>query len=312
MYIHMKTGGRIMGSLSNQIKELKERKNAVILAHNYQNSEVQDIADFVGDSFALAKRARETDYDVIVFCGVRFMAETAKILSPKKTVLLPAVDAGCPMADMITVDDVMKLTQQYPEAAVVCYVNSSAAVKAVSDVCCTSSNAVKVVKSLPNRQIIFIPDKNLGRYIAGLVPEKEIILYNGYCITHNRVQIKEVKAAKKLVPDAKLVVHPECMPEVVKEADFVGSTAQIIQYVTCSKQREFIIGTEQGVLHCLQKNNSDKRFYLLSPKLICTNMKKTTLREVWNALRYMKFQIQVKEDVASKARKCLEKMLQYD
>ncbi|MBZ4645495.1 MAG: nadA [Clostridia bacterium] len=298
-----------MKEIINRIECLKRQKNAVILAHNYQIPEVQDIADFVGDSFALSKKAKEMTCDIIVFCGVHFMAESAKILSPEKTVLLPARDAGCPMAEMITAEDVAELRKQYPDAAVICYVNSSAEVKAVSDICCTSSNALKVVRSVPNRRIIFIPDENLGNYVAQQVPDKEIILFNGFCTTHKRVKVDEVDAAKRVLPDAKLLIHPECTPEVVKKADFVGSTAQIIDYATNSDDKEFIIGTEQGIMHWLQKNNPGKKFYLLSQKLICPNMKKTTLKEVLNSLENMTYEIKLSQEEISRAYSSLNKML---
>lgn len=296
-------------SIKDSIIELKKQKNAVILAHNYQTDDIQEIADFVGDSYALSKIARDTDSEIIVFCGVKFMAETAKILNPQKTVLLPAINAGCPMADMVTEDDVLKLREKYPDAAVVCYVNSSAEVKAVSDICCTSSNAVKVVKSLKQKQIIFVPDENLASYVASLVPEKDIILYNGYCIVHKRVTKDDVIASKNAVPEGQILVHPECVPEVVSMADFVGSTAQIIEHAKKSAHKTFIIGTEQGVIHCLQKENPDKKFYSLSPKLICANMKKTTLNDVFNSLTEMKYEINVSHDIMKKAYNTLEKML---
>jgi quinolinate synthase len=299
-----------MDNIIDRIKQLKKQKNAVILAHNYQISEVQDIADFVGDSFALSKKAKEIDCDVIVFCGVHFMAESAKVLSPEKTVLLPARDAGCPMADMVSVDDVEKLRQQHPDAAVVCYVNSSAEVKAVSNVCCTSSNAVKVVQSLAQHKIIFIPDENLGSYIAQQIPDKEIILFDGYCTTHKRVKAEEVDAARKMLPHAKVLIHPECTPDVVGKADFAGSTAQIIDYAARSKDKEFIIGTEQGVLHWLQKHYPEKKFYLLSQKLICPNMKKTTLKDVLNSLENMSYEIKLEQELIRKAYGSLNRMLQ--
>ncbi len=299
-----------MNEIIDKIKQLKRERNAIILAHNYQIGEVQDVADLVGDSFLLSKKAKETDCEVIVFCGVRFMAETAKILSPEKTVLLPAPDAGCPMADMVTVEDVMKLKAKHPDAAVVCYVNSSAEVKAVSDVCCTSSNAIKVVRSLEQKRIIFIPDENLGNFVAEKVPEKEVIIFDGYCITHKRVSIDDVIKAKNAANGAKLLVHPECTAEVVKMADFVGSTAQIIEYAENSSEERFIIGTEQGVLHWLQKRNPDKKFYLLSQKLICPNMKKTRLVDVLDALKNMTYEINLNEDVIKKAKGCLDKMLE--
>ena len=298
-----------MNDIRDRILKLKKDKNAVILAHYYQIAEIQDVADFVGDSFALSKKARDTDADIIVFCGVHFMAESAKILNPEKTVLLPARDAGCPMADMINVSQVKDLRKQHPDAAVMCYVNTSAAVKAESDICCTSSNAVKVAKSIPNKKIIFIPDKNLGSYIAQKVPEKEFILFNGYCITHERVTLKDVKAARKAAPDALMLVHPECNPEVVKEADFVGSTSEIISYATESNCSNFIIGTEQGVLHPLKKKNPGKNFYILSPKMICPNMKKTTMRDLLNSLENMTYEIKLDKDEIDKAYKSLDKML---
>jgi quinolinate synthase len=237
------------------------------------------------------------------------MAESAKILSPKKTVLLPARDAGCPMAEMVTVHDIEQLREAHPDAAVVCYVNSSAAVKAASDICCTSSNAVRVVRSLPNKRIIFIPDENLGSYIAKQVPEKEIILFNGFCTTHKRVTVEEVDTARNAVPNAKILVHPECTPQVVEKADYVGSTAQIIDYANRSTDEKFIIGTEQGVLHWLQAKNQNKKFYLLSQKLICPNMKKTTLKDVLNALENMTYEIQISEQEIEKAYGALDRML---
>ena len=293
-----------------RIKELKRQRNAVILAHYYQVPEIQDIADFVGDSFDLSRRASMVGNDVIVFCGVHFMAESAKILNPNKTVLLPARDAGCPMADMVNREDVLALREQYPDAAVVCYVNSSAEVKAVSDICCTSSNAVKVVKSIPNKRIIFVPDENLGNFVAKQVPEKEIILYNGYCVTHKRVTVQDLEATKNAMPNTLVLVHPECTPEVVERADFAGSTAQIIDFVKKSDANNFIIGTEQGILHKLQKDNPNKRFYILSPKLICPNMKKTTLKELLTSLEDMVFEIKLDSNLISQAHKSLERMLQ--
>ncbi len=310
MYIQAKRQeGCTMEEIINQIHNLKKQRNAIILAHNYQRSEIQEVADIVGDSYALSKAAKEAEHDVIVFCGVHFMAETAKLLSPQKTVLLPAADAGCPMADMVTPADVKTLKAKYPDAAVVCYVNTSAAVKAESDVCCTSSNAVDVIKALPQHNIIFIPDAHLGDYVAKQVPEKNIILFDGYCITHKRVTLKEVEAARKVLPEAKMLVHPECLPEVVAKADFVGSTAQIIAFAQKHLDDKFIIGTEQGVLHWLQKHNQHKKFYLLSPKLICPNMKKTTLQDVKNALQNNTCEITLNENVMKKARVSIEKML---
>ncbi|HOM41954.1 MAG TPA: quinolinate synthase NadA [Bacillota bacterium] len=299
----------MQNNLAEEIRRLKKERNAIILAHNYQVPEVQDVADIVGDSFALSQHAAETDSDVIVFCGVHFMAESAKILSPDKTVLLPVRDAGCPMADMVTAPKLREMKARYPDAAVVCYVNSSAEVKAESDVCCTSSNALKVVESLENKQVIFVPDKNLGSYIASKVKNKEIILWKGFCITHKRVKVEEVQKIRQLHPNAKILMHPECEPEVQKLADFLGSTSAIIKYAGEIPEKDIIIGTEEGILHLLKKQNPDKNFYLLSTGLICTNMKKTRLEDVHRALLNMQHEIHVDENIRIKALKSLERML---
>ncbi|MDD3705502.1 MAG: quinolinate synthase NadA [Clostridiaceae bacterium] len=296
-------------NLSNEILRLKKERNAIILAHNYQVPEVQDVADIVGDSYSLSQKAAETDSDVIVFCGVHFMAESAKILSPDKTVLLPVKDAGCPMADMVTAPKLREMKKRYPDAAVVCYVNSSAEVKAECDICCTSSNALKVIESLEQKQVIFVPDENLGSYIASKVKDKEIILWKGFCITHKRVKAEEVKKIKQMYPDAKILMHPECEPEVQKLADFLGSTSEIIKYAGEIPEKDIIIGTEEGILHLLKKQNPDKNFYLLSTGLICTNMKKTRLSDVHNALLNMQHEIHVDETIRLKALKSLERML---
>lgn len=291
------------------INKLKKEKNAVILAHYYQRPEVQDVADYVGDSFALSKLAKNLDNDVIVFCGVHFMAESAKILSPDKTVLLPAPDAGCPMADMVKPEDIRRLRKEYPEAAVVCYVNSSAEVKAECDICCTSSNAIHVVKSLPQKDIVFVPDQNLGRFVKEQVPEKNVILFNGYCITHHKITVQNVEDAKKTLPDALFAVHPECQEEIVKLADFAGSTAEIIDFVSKSDCEKFIIGTEMGVMHEIQKRNPDKKLYLLNSGLVCPNMKKTTIENVYNALLNNTYEMKLDEEIIRKAQHSLERML---
>lgn len=298
-----------MPTTLERIQELKKQKNAVILAHLYQQAEIQDLADFVGDSFDLSRKAKNAAGDVIVFCGVYFMAESAKILNPSKTVLLPVLSAGCPMADMVTPEAVLGLREQYPDAAVACYVNSSAAVKAVSDICCTSSNAVKVVKSLPNRQVIFVPDRNLGHFAARQTPDKQIILFEGFCPTHERVGAEDVTRARQAKPGAPVLVHPECPPAVVDAADFAGSTAQIIEYVAKSEKTEFIIGTEQGILHPLALQNPGKQFYLLTPRLFCVNMKKTGADDVLYALEHMVNQIELDADTIRRAAACLERML---
>ncbi len=305
----MEKVGAMEHNFVDEINRLKRERNAIILAHNYQVSEVQDIADIVGDSFSLSKHAANTKHDVIVFCGVHFMAESAKILSPDKTVILPVRDAGCPMADMVTAEGIREMREKYPEAAVVTYVNSSAEVKAESDICCTSSNAVKVVQSIKNKQIIFAPDENLGRYIADKVKDKEIILWKGFCITHKRVRTDEVVKIKQYYPNAKILVHPECEAEVQNMADFLGSTSEIIQYAKQIPDKDIIIGTEEGVLHALKKQNPDKNFYLLSPGLICANMKKTRLQDVYQALLNMQYQIEVDAEIRGKALKALDEML---
>lgn len=298
-----------MEVIQERIRQLKKEKKAVLLAHYYQNMEVQEVADFVGDSFALSKTAREVDAKVIVFCGVHFMAESAKILSPEKTVLLPVRDAGCPMADMMTAEDVQRLKDQYPQAGVLCYVNSSAEVKALSDVCCTSSNAVSIAKAMPQKQIIFVPDQNLGQYVAQQVPQKEIVLCEGYCIVHHRVTAEEVIQAKEAHPDAVFLAHPECTPQVLAQADMVGSTAQILNYVERSDKNVFIIGTEQGILENLRIKHPNKTFYLASPKLVCTNMKKTKLEDVLASLEKMQHDITLDEDTRLKAYNSLDRML---
>ncbi len=293
----------------SEILRLKEERQAVIVAHFYQDGEIQDIADKVGDSFELSRFCATTDKNVIVFCGVHFMAESAKILSPEKTVLLPAIDAGCPMADMAKVEDLKRLKEKYPEAAVVCYVNTTAAIKAECDICCTSSIAEKVVRSLPQKQVLFLPDRNLAQYVAKQVPEKEFILWPGFCPTHNALTIMHVKEAREAHPEAVLVVHPEAPPEVVELADFVGSTKQIIDFCTASQAQEFIIGTEEGVLHQLHKLNPEKSFHMLKYRFICPNMKKTSLEVLYESLRDMKHEITLDKETIKKASHSLEKML---
>ena len=292
-----------------EIKRLKKEKNAVILAHNYQIPEIQDIADIVGDSLKLSEEAAKTEADIIVFCGVHFMAESAKILSPEKKVLLPARDAGCPMADMVTAEQLRSYKQANPDTKVVCYVNSSAEVKAECDICCTSSNAMAVVNSLKGEEIIFAPDKNLGSYINSKLEGKKMKLWHGYCITHERVQEAEIIKVKEKNPGVKVLVHPECNPVVVKHADFVGSTSQILEYARTHDDKAFIIGTEMGILHTLRKQNMTKKFTLLSPALICYNMKKTSLEDVLHVLKTEENEIHVNETVREKAYTSLKRML---
>lgn len=293
-----------------EINRLKKEKNAVILAHNYQIPEIQDIADYVGDSLGLSKKAADTDADIIVFCGVHFMAESAKILSPNKKVLLPVLDAGCPMADMIDAEQLRAFKKEYPDVTVVCYVNSSAEVKAESDICVTSSNALKIVKSLKADKILFVPDQNLGNYISSRIPEKEIISWEGFCITHHRVRSNEIDRVRKHRGKTKILVHPECTPAVVEKADFVGSTSQIIEYIKESEDKEFVIGTEMGILHTVRKQNPHKKFYLLSPSLVCYNMKKTSLEDVYKALKDEKNEINVEKEIMDRAHRSLERMLE--
>lgn len=295
-------------NLKDRIRQLKEKRKAIILAHNYQIPEVQEVADLRGDSFALSKAAAETDAEVIVFCGVHFMAESAAILSPDKTVLLPEILAGCPLADTITVEALREKKRQYPGVPVVCYVNSSATVKAESDICCTSANAVKVVESLDSPRVLFVPDRNLGHFVARQT-KKEVILWKGVCVTHNRVRVEDVVRARQLHPEAKVVVHPECIPEVVAMADHVAGTGGIIRYVKESPADTFIIGTEMGMIYRLEMEAPGKKFYLLSPGLVCPNMKFTDLEKVVRALEEMKYHITVPADIAGRARLALERML---
>jgi quinolinate synthase len=294
--------------LLEKLSELKERRNAVILAHNYQIGEVQDAADYVGDSFGLSRVAADTDADVIVFCGVHFMAEGAAILAPEKTVLLPEILAGCPMADMVTVEALREKKKEYPNATVVTYVNSSAAVKAESHICVTSSNAVNVVNSLEGEEILFVPDMNLGSFVADRT-NKRVICWEGFCVTHHRVRAKDVAAVRENHPDAVVIVHPECRPEVVKAADYAFSTGGILDFAKKSEHKKLIIGTEMGLIHRLKKENPEKEFYLLHQGLVCPNMKYTSLQKVITALETMQPVITVSDDVREPARRALERML---
>jgi len=296
--------------LQRKILDLKKERDAVILAHNYQRDEIQEIADITGDSFALAVAATKVRQDTIVFCGVSFMAESAAMLNPGKTVLLPVKEAGCPLAEMITVDKLRKKKEEYPEAGVVCYVNSTAAVKAESDICCTSSNAVDVVRSMKEDKIIFVPDKNLGRYVREQVPEKDIIIWDGYCVVHMRLTGEEVLRAKKDHPKAEFIAHPECRKEVLDLADYIGSTAGMIKYVKTSSVGEFIVGTEMGTIYKMSHDNPGKNFYVPTDQFICANMKLTTLGWVARALEQNVYQIIVPDHIAVKARRTLERMIE--
>lgn len=294
--------------LHDRILQLKKERNAMILAHNYQIPEVQDIADIVGDSLELARAAKSIKCDVIVFCGVDFMAETTFILNTGRTVLLPSIEACCPMAAMITADEVRMLRRRFPDAAVVSYVNTTAEVKAESDICCTSSNAIRVVESLEEEQVIFLPDKNLANYVARF-SSKEILPWQGHCFVHDRITPEDVLKARRAHPDAKLLVHPECRPEVIDMADLVLSTSGMIKYVSSAPEKQFVIGTEIGILHQMKKQCPEKICYPLSFQAICTNMKRTDLARVCESLELLKPRITVPEDVASRARKAIERML---
>jgi len=309
MNIHDKEK-KYIETLNKKIAKLKKERNAVIIVHNYQRDEIQDIADISGDSLALSKAAVRTDADVIVFCGVYFMAETAAILNPNKTVLLHVFEAGCPLADMVNTEKLLEKRKEYPDVAVVCYVNSSATVKAQSDICCTSSNAVKVVKALSNKRVIFIPDKNLGRYVQSQVPDKEIILWEGFCPTHIRLQEQDVLKTKQDHPEAEFIAHPECQPQVLNLADHICSTGGMFTYVKNSSANEFIIGTENGMLYKLRKENPDKKFYLPTQHLVCPSMKLTTLGWVAHALEANEHIISVQPEIAQKALKSIKRMLE--
>jgi quinolinate synthase len=294
--------------LKQRIKELVRERNALLMAHNYQRDEIQEIADITGDSLALSMAAAATDKDVIVFCGVHFMAESAAILAPEKTVLLPREDAGCPMADMVDAEGLRAMKARYPDATVVTYVNSTAAVKAESDICCTSSNAVNVVRSLDAEEVLLVPDRNLARYIAGQV-DKICHIWEGYCPTHDRVKVEEIKRAKAEHPDAPFMAHPECAPEILELADHICSTSGMYEFAANSPARKFIVGTEQGILYRLKKENPEKTFILPSRGLICPNMKLTSLEDVLHCLETMSPRITVPEAIRAKARLTLERML---
>jgi len=295
--------------LRDQIIELKIAKHAIILAHYYQDAEVQDVADYVGDSLELSKIAATTDAEIIVFCGVNFMAETAKILSPAKKVLLPVKEAKCPMAMMVTKPELEAYKTAHPDRIVICYVNSYADVKALSDVCVTSSNAQKIIEHYKNQKMLYIPDKNLGLYLKDKY-HYDIDIWPGFCCIHNRLTVALVNSMKAKHPGALFLVHPEAPLKVVKLADFVGSTKQIIEYATASYAQEFIIGTEKGILHPLQKANPGKVFHILTQDLACFDMKLTTLPDVYRALRDETYEITVPEDVRLKAYEALHKMLE--
>ncbi|MCH8120573.1 MAG: quinolinate synthase NadA [Planctomycetes bacterium] len=295
--------------LVEKIVRLKQQHNAVILAHNYQPGEIQDIADFTGDSLGLSIKAAETDADVIVFCGVQFMAETAAILSPEKTVLLPDKSAGCPMADMITAEQLRKLKQEHPNAIVVCYVNSTAEVKAESDYCCTSANAAELVNSLPeDRPVIFVPDQHLGRFV-GERTGRDLVLWPGYCITHVMITEDDINTAKAKYPDAIVMAHPECTEPVKELSDELLSTGQMLKFAAESTAKRFIIATETGIIHALKKQNPQAEFIAASERAVCPNMKKITIEKIVWALEDMQYKISVPKAIKEKAKKALDEMV---
>lgn len=306
----MSAGTGDMVAIREEIREWKEKRKAVILAHYYQRPEVQEIADFVGDSLQLARQAAGVAAEVIVLCGVYFMAESAKILSPEKTVLLPEAGAGCPLADMATAEDVRLRKEEIPGCIVVTYVNSSAAVKAESDIVCTSSNAVKVVNSLPaDRPVLFVPDGNLGKYVSRQTGRK-LFLWEGCCIVHHQLTAEDIRFARAAHPEALVMVHPECRPEVIDLADYVGGTGGMIRFAQESPHKAFIVGTEEGMIYPLRKACPDKAFYPAASFLVCRNMKLTTLEKVKTALEAMEPQVEVDPAVAERARRALERMLE--
>jgi quinolinate synthase len=295
-------------NIKGQIRDLLKKRNAVLLAHNYMRDEVQEIADITGDSLALSMEAARTTADVIVFCGVHFMAESASILSPDKTVLLPRLDAGCPMADMVTVEGLLELKSRLPGVPVVTYVNSTAAVKAHSDICCTSANALRVVESLPDTEVIFAPDRNLGRFVAKS-SAKTFHFWDGFCPTHERLRPEEVARLKAEYPDALFICHPECHPDVTALADHACSTSGMYEYCRKSPVKRFIIGTEAGILYRLKKENPDKEFILASPALICPNMKLISLEDILASLTTMTPEVRVEEEIRIPAKRALDRML---
>jgi len=295
--------------LKKKIEKLKKKRNAVILAHNYQRKEVQDVADYLGDSLGLSIKASQTDKDVIVFCGVYFMAETAAILAPDKTVLIPEENAGCPMADMIKKEQLEKWKKENPDNKVVCYVNSTADVKAGCDICCTSSNAVEVVDSLKDEAVMFAPDKNLASYVAQQ-SDKNIIPWEGYCYVHHEITPQEILKLKKAYPNSEVWVHPECSPEVTELADKVFSTGKMVEEARRTDKKDIIIGTETGIINRLKKENPEKNFHPARKQAVCQDMKKTTLKKVYQALKNMEKKVVVPEEVKDKAKKAIEKMIE--
>lgn len=298
-----------MRNLVEEIKRLKEEKNAIILAHSYQNIEIDEVADFVGDSLYLSRRAKDTNADIIVFAGVYFMAQTAKIISPEKKVLLPNLNAGCLMADMINHEQMVKFKEPYPNTPVVCYINSTAEVKAECDICCTSSNALEIVKSLNTKRVLFIPDANLGKWVESKLDGVEVITYDGNCPVHNNIDTQDILDARTKYPNAKILIHPECKPEVSKLGDYVGSTSGIIDYVKAHNDKQYVIVTEKGVADRLKRDYPDREFILIKNDMLCESMKLTSLEEIKYSLEHEVNEITLDEDVRLKSAGCIERML---
>ena len=298
-----------MKNIIEKIKKLKEEKNAIILAHSYQNIEIDEVADFVGDSLYLSQMAKKTNADIIVFAGVYFMAQTAKIISPDKKVLLPNVKAGCLMADMINYKQMVAFKQKYPNLPVVCYINSTAEVKAECDICCTSSNALEIVKSLNTDKVLFVPDANLGKWVEGQLDGVEVVTYDGNCPVHNNITTEDIISAREKYPNAKILIHPECKPKVSHLGDYVGSTSGIINYVKNSEHNQFVIVTEKGVVDRLRRDYPDKEFILIKDNMLCESMKLTTLEEILHSLENEVNEITLDEEIRQASAGCIEKML---
>lgn len=297
--------------IREKILELKKEKNAVILAHCYQNVEIDEIADYVGDSLYLSQKAAESDADIIVFAGVTFMAQTAKIISPDKKVIIPSLDCGCDMADMITLNQLREFKSKYPDIPTVCYINSTAEVKSECDICCTSSNAMKIVKSLNSDKVLFLPDQFLGKWVESQLDGVEVITYNGCCPIHNKVTADDVKLMKSKHPGVRVLTHPECRVEVTQISDYVGSTTGIMKYVADNKDlNEFIIVTEKGVIDRLRRDYPDKKFYLIREDMICASMKTNRFEDIYNALSEEKYEVTLDKDISKKALVCIERMLE--
>ena len=298
-----------MSDLIRRIKKLKKEKNAIILAHSYQNVEIDEVADYVGDSLYLSQKAKETKAEIIIFAGVYFMAQTAKIISPDKKVLLPNLNAGCLMADMINLEQILEFKKRNLGLPVVCYINSTAEVKAECDICCTSSNAVEVVKSLGQSKVLFVPDANLGKYVESQLDGVEVITYNGCCPVHDNIVVEDILNAREKYPSAKILIHPECKPTISSLGDYIGSTSGIFDYVKNSDDKQFVIVTEKGVVDRLKRDYPEKEFILISDNMLCESMKLTTLEQIWYSLENEVNEIKLDEKVANLSAKCIEKML---